>query len=197
MRTISHFKKTILLGCLTLALPLALQAEPMMRGQHEGHDEKVSAGQACEQHHVGSRHARFMPGMHHELGIPPYLRDIDLTEAQRDKLFSLMYAQMPAMREQGKLRHKTMAELRALSSAETFDDGKAQQLTSQLANIEKDMLLARTRNDAKIFAILTPEQRQKLEEARKAKEERGTDERVNFKSKKMGSHQPAPRLTNS
>jgi len=192
MKPVLNLKRIFAIACISLAIPLALQAEPLLDGPGGPDNQKPGH---CERHHggykSGAHGAKLMPG------IPPYLRGVDLTEAQRDKLFNLMYAQLPTMREQGKLRHKTMQELRALSNAESFDDAKAQQLAAQLATLEKDMVLARARNDAKVFAILTPEQRQQVQDARKAREERGHDEPVNFKGRGMDNHRHAPRPTNS
>ena len=200
MKTIFNLKRILATGFITLAIPLALQAEPL--AQAAGTDNQASGkhmngrhGPACDGHRGGAKDGARDGKFTH--GIPPYLRGVDLTEAQRDKLFNLMYAQMPTMREQGKLRHKTMQELRALSSAESFDDTKAQQLATQLASIEKDMVLARARNDAKVFAILTPEQRLRAQDARKAREERGHGEPVNFKGRGMNDHHYAPRPINS
>jgi len=187
MKPVFNLKRTFAIACISLALPLTLQAEPLVDGTR-GLDNQKSGH--CERHHGdhkgGPRGANFMQG------IPHYLRGVDLTEAQRDQLFKLMYAQLPTMREQGKLRHKTMQELRAVSSAESFDDAKAQQLAAQLATLEKDMALARARNDAKVFAILTPEQRQQVQDARKAREEHRHDEPVNFKGRGMSNHAPQP-----
>ncbi|HSH73115.1 MAG TPA: Spy/CpxP family protein refolding chaperone [Methylophilaceae bacterium] len=198
MKTIFNLKRILAIGFITLAIPLALQAEPLAQGpdsQGSGKHMNGRHGPACDGHRGGPKDGARDGKFTH--GIPPYLRGVDLTEAQRDKLFNLMYAQIPTMREQGKLRHKTMQELRAVSNAESFDDAKAQQLAAQLASIEKDMVLARARNDAKVFAILTPEQRKQVEDARKAREERGHGEPVNFKGRDMHDHRHAPRQINS
>jgi len=192
MKPVFNLKKLLAVACISLAVPLTLHADPM-QGDGRGPDHEKSGH--CERHHsdlkAGAHGAKLMHG------IPPYLRGVELTELQRDQLFKLMYAQLPAMRDQGKLRHKTMQELSALSSAESFDDTKAQQLAAQLATLQKDMVLARARNDAKVFAILTPEQRQQAQEAMKSREQRGYGEPVNFKGRGMEHHRHAPRPTHS
>jgi len=197
MKTISHLPKALSLALITMALPLALHAEPQP-GQDGLHDHRAPA---CEQGDkrggpahdgFGERGPRLGNGMrgegfaHGAPFTPPYLRGIDLTEAQKDKVFAITYAQIPAMRDQGKQRHQLMDELRSLTNAPTFDDAKAQQLADKLAGLEKQQVLARVRNEAKILAILTPEQRQQLQEDRKKWEDRKMDKRgdekpVNFR----------------
>jgi len=209
MKTISHLPKALSLALITMALPLALHAEPQP-GKDGPRDHR---GPACEQGDkrggpghdgFGERGARHGKGMHGEgfaqgaQFTPPYLRGIDLTDAQKDKVFAITYAQIPAMRDQGKQRHQAMDELRALSNAPAFDDAKAQQLADKLAGLEKQQVLARVRNEAKILAILTPEQRQKLQddrkkwEDRKLEDRRGDEKPVNFRGHR--SEMPAANL---
>lgn len=171
--TIKHLMK---LTCLAVAMPLIVHAEPA-----PGPDSKPGAQYACKQ--AGHKeHGRGGERLGRQgLDIPPHLRNVDLTEAQRDKIFAITYAQLPVMRDQGKERRKTMDELRALSTAPSFDDAKAQQLATKLADIEKQTVLARVRNEAKINAVLTPEQRQQVQDRRQQDEERRGLEPAGFK----------------
>jgi protein CpxP len=150
MKPVLTLQKLLAIACLTLAIPLALQAQPLM----EDH---------CEKRPIPPTDSEFTPG------IPPYLRGVKLTEAQEDKIFALIHDQIPALREQGKQRHKVIGELRALTNAEKFDEAKAQQLADKLAAIEKEAVLTRARNDYKIFSLLTPEQRQQAQDAKSQK----------------------------
>lgn len=161
MKSVLTLQKLLAIACLTLAIPLALQAQPLM----EDH---------CEKRLMPSHDSEFTPG------IPPYLRGIKLTETQEDKIFTLMHEQIPAFREQGKQRHKTMNELRALENAEKFDEAKAQQLAEKLAAIEKEAVLTRARNDYKIFSLLTPEQRQQVQDAKSPRGWHHPGEHANF-----------------
>ncbi len=96
------------------------------------------------------------------MGMPPYLNDLDLTDAQQDKIFAITYQQMPKFRENAKQHHETMEALHQLASIEPYDDVKAQTLASTLAGLEKESILMRVRTDAKIHALLTVEQKQKF-----------------------------------
>lgn len=140
-------KQVLLASFLAVSLPAAALAH----AEHDG-----DKGQRCE------RGGIFQHGVHE--GKPPYLHGLDLTSAQEDQLFNLNYAQIPAMRDQHKQHRQLMEELRATAQADKFDDAKAQQLADKVAKLEKEQVLARARHDAKVFALLTPEQRNKARE---------------------------------
>lgn len=185
MHTPHTIKHLIKLTCLTLAVPLMVHAEP-----GPGPDAKPAPQATCKlagHKEIGRGGERFGK---QGLDVPPHLRNVGLSEAQRDKIFAITYAQLPVMRDQGKERRKTMEELRNLSEAPSFDDARAQQLAAKLADIEKQTVLARVRNEAKINAVLTPEQRQQIQDGRKRDEaERGL-EPAGFK----GPRPPAPEV---
>jgi Spy/CpxP family protein refolding chaperone len=63
-----------------------------------------------------------------------------------------------------KQHQQLMEELHATVQAEKFDDAKAQQLADKAARLEKEKVLTIARHDAKVFALLTPEQRKKAHE---------------------------------
>ncbi len=148
------FKQALLASFIAISLPVAAVAH----AEHDG-----DKGQRCERQGM-SKH-----GMHD--GKAPYLRGLDLTSTQKDQLFNLNYAQMPTMRDQHKQHQQLIAELRATAQAEKFDDTKAQQLADRAAKLERDKVLARARHEAKVFALLTTEQRKKAREFKM--EERG------------------------
>ena len=141
------FKQALLASFIAISLPVAAVAHAEHYGDKNQHCERGSMSQQ---------------GLHD--GKPPYLRGLDLTSAQEDQLFNLNYAQMPAMRDQHKQHQQVMEELRTTAQAEKFDDTKAQQLADKVAKLERDKVLARARHEAKVFALLTPEQRKKARE---------------------------------
>ena len=141
------FKQVLLASCLAISLPAATIAH----AEHDG-----DKGPRCE------RGDKSKHDMH--AGKLPYLRGLDLTSAQEDQLFNLNYARIPAIRDQHKQRQKLMEELRATAQADKFDDAKVQQLADKAAKLEKEKVLAWTRHEAKVFALLTPEQRKKARE---------------------------------
>lgn len=146
MNKLFTLKKVIAASLLALSLPLATLAVA-----HDGGPD----GRNCNK----GAHQGF-----EKSGLPPHLRALQLSDKQKDEIFALMHNQVPTFREQHKERVKLMAELRATSQADQFDDAKAQQLADKLASLDRERTLNHARNGAKIYAILTPEQRAKARE---------------------------------
>lgn len=99
-------------------------------------------------------------GMHR----PPMLHGVDLSEAQQDKVFAILHAEAPYLRDQAKLADKAGEALRAMGRAEQYDDAKAAALAKEAATAMANIALQRVRTEQKLLAILTPEQRKKQAE---------------------------------
>ena len=106
------------------------------------------------------------PGMPEPGGNPPFLRGVDLSEVQQDKIFSIMHKQEPLMREQAKAARKAQDALRALAASDAYEDAKAKALADALARATAEMTLQHARNEQQIYALLTPEQRKRAEAMR-------------------------------
>jgi Spy/CpxP family protein refolding chaperone len=70
--------------------------------------------------------------------------------------------------------------LREASQAPAFDDAKVQQIATGLANLEREHVLMRARNQAKIMALLTPEQREKVSAFKLERAQRKHTERTSY-----------------
>lgn len=92
--------------------------------------------------------------------LPPYLHGLELSEVQKDKIFAMTYAQMPKLRDAEKQKHETMKALKKLTNSDMYDEAKAQSLAIKLASLDKELILLRVGTDAKIYALLTAEQKQ-------------------------------------
>ena len=112
---------------------------------------------------------------HEGMAMMRGLHRLDLSEAQQDKIFDIMHAQAPAMREQMKQLRKAEDELRELRTSADFNERKAKQLIERIANQRAEHELARLQAERKVMDVLTPEQRQKLSEMRPAKRDRNGD----------------------
>lgn len=158
-----------ILLCAVLALPmLAGAAAPGADGREMPPARGPAGGaEACG------------PGMappgagHHDMGPPPgpagmgghglhLLRGLQLSESQQDKVFALLHAQAPLLREQGKAAEKAHEALRALGRAAAYDDARAAALAQASAQAMAAIALQQVRTEQKIYALLTPEQRQQL-----------------------------------
>jgi len=187
LNTQLSLKKILAASMIAIALPLATTAY----AEHGDQD-----GRSCKRGDARPQH-----GMEFgKAGVPPYLHGIKLTNEQEDQIFTLMHAQMPELRKQHKQRHALMNEIRTTAQADRFDSAKIQQLADQAASLEKGKVLLFAQQDAKIFALLTAEQRKKSREFkgfrhggadRDAKAGDGENKRPT--SFKQSSHAPAYR----
>jgi protein CpxP len=102
------------------------------------------------------------PGFGPGRGMHPH--DVKLTEAQQDKLFALHHAAEPARRERDKVIHRAQDGLRDLADSGRFDDAKAASLAQTLGQAIAAEELDHAREQAQFLALLTPEQRAKMQE---------------------------------
>jgi periplasmic protein CpxP/Spy len=106
------------------------------------------------------------PGPH--MGGPglPFLRGIDLSEAQEDRLFAIMHAQAPQLREQEKAERKALEALDAMRESGRVDDAKAAAQARALGQAIAAQELLRVRTAAQVMALLTPQQKEAIERQR-------------------------------
>lgn len=106
-------------------------------------------------------------------GVPPYLRGIELSEAQQDRIFTIVHGQVPYLREQGKARDKADRALFALHRAEKYDDAAAVKLAQAAAQADANITLSHLRTAQKVLGVLTAGQRKSLDERRNGHPPRG------------------------
>ena len=114
------------------------------------------------------------PGGHpppHRMDGPalPFLHGIDLTEAQEDRLFAILHAQAPQLREQDKIEDKAMEALHAMAEGGDYDEARAASHTRALGQAIAARELLRVRTAGQVAALLTPEQRARLGRERGAR----------------------------
>jgi Spy/CpxP family protein refolding chaperone len=130
-----------------LGLTMGAHAQPAPDGMH------------------GPQHARFHRGGGHD-GEMRGLRGLDLTEAQRDQIFKIRHEQAPAFREQMKKVRASHEELRKLALADKFDQAAVRRAADTQAKAISDLAVLRAQTTNRVRAVLTPEQRTKLDQAR-------------------------------
>lgn len=108
----------------------------------------------------------FGPGPGGAQGLPPFLHGIALSEAQQDKVFAATHAQAPLLREQQKIAVKAHEQLRQLAASSTYDDARAGALANTAAQAMAQISLLQARLQQQLLALLTPEQRQQVEQRR-------------------------------
>lgn len=145
-RTLIHF---MLASSIVLGLPLATGASPMMDGPDGCGSPMQMMGE------------RGMPGGEH---LPPFLRGLNLSEAQHDRIFDLMQTQAPAMRKQVKAMRKSQMELRQLGMSDEYSEARAKALADTNAQAVARMGQLQASASHQVYLLLTPEQRKQLEE---------------------------------
>ncbi|WP_305823192.1 Spy/CpxP family protein refolding chaperone [Massilia brevitalea] len=107
------------------------------------------------------------PGPHAgpHMGGPglPFLRGIDLSEAQEDRLFAILHAQAPQLREQEKLEIKALDALDAMRASGRVDDAQATAQARALGQAIAAQELLHVRTAAQVMALLTPQQKEAIE----------------------------------
>ncbi|KQV80819.1 hypothetical protein ASD15_12985 [Massilia sp. Root351] len=99
------------------------------------------------------------PGPHRGL-----LHGVDLSEAQEDKVFAILHAQEPYIREQSKALRKARQALDAMGDADQYDDAKAASLAKAAAQAMSNLELQRVRTDQKLLGVLSAEQRKQMDQ---------------------------------
>ncbi len=143
-----NVKRFLVAASVALAVPLTASAF----GPHGGHAGQAGGHGAC----VGAGAAAFGDGM------PHHLRALNLSEAQRDRIFDIMHAQAPAMRDKAKALRQAEGELRALAASPDYNDAQAKVLADRAAAAMSEMTLARIQAERQVNDVLTPEQRKQL-----------------------------------
>ncbi len=103
------------------------------------------------------------------------LAGLDLTDAQRDQIWKLHYAAEPTAHAQMETLRKTRKALHELLQSKDYSDAKAQQLVQQQAQAQATLELNRIKTERAVVALLTPEQKQKLDERMKEHAEHGPE----------------------
>jgi len=107
-------------------------------------------------------------------GAPPFLAGLKLTDEQQDKVFAIVYAAAPAMREQAKALRNAHEALHDINASPQYDENRVKGLADSAAKADSQLTVLRVRTEHEIYALLTPEQKKQLEERRR---EHGPGER--------------------
>src|SRR5690606_33661746 len=143
----------LIAGSLALAIPFATQARPGGFDGGWGH------------HAMAVKHGEFGKRGH-------FMRGLDLTEAQRDKIFEARHAVAPTLRDKGKKVREGRVAMREAAKAESFDEAKVRAASERVAKAQADVMVERLRVKQQVLAVLTPEQRTKLEQAQERRGKR-------------------------
>ena len=143
-----------------LGLAMGANAQPAPAGGNEAmHGEGMHGAQHAAMHHGGGRHGGFGGEMRG-------LRALDLTEAQRDQIFKIHHDQAPAFRDQMKKVRASSEELKKLAVADKLDPATLRRAADAQGKAVSDLAVMRVQTASRVRAVLTPEQRTKLDQQR-------------------------------
>ena len=95
-------------------------------------------------------------------GLP--LRELNLTDAQREQVKQIVDSRQQDMRAIGEKAMAAHLALHAATTSPSFDEGLVRAKAAEVAAIDADMAVSRARIFADVFKILTPEQQAKAKE---------------------------------
>jgi Spy/CpxP family protein refolding chaperone len=106
------------------------------------------------------------PILSHGMGMHRMLRHLDLSDAQREQDDKIVHDQSPAMHERMKAMRAARGDLEKLAFDSAFDRERARAIADTEAKAIADMEVLRAESMARVRALLTPEQRAKLDQMR-------------------------------
>ena len=108
---------------------------------------------------------------------PRIAERLNLSEAQKDQLRSIVDSQREDMRGYRDRARDARQAMQAAVTADTLDEGLIRARAADLAAIESDLAVARARIRADVFRILTPDQQAQAREAREKMRQRRSERR--------------------
>lgn len=157
MKKISRIATALMLaGGLSLAAIPAVQAGPGPESGMGKHCPMERMGHHGQNHGHKGGHDHFRDG--------GFFKGLDLTEAQRDKMFEIKHALAPAKRTYFKESRKLRQQQRELVQSANYDSGKMKKLVEQETKLLAEHRLRMADAHNRMYQVLTEEQRKQLTE---------------------------------
>lgn len=147
MKTNLSISRFLAISSIALALPLS-----------------ALAADRCTDRGARGDHDRPVMSMHHERGMMPDLRGIDLSaaqvsqlSAQRDEQKKVFQEKFQALREQHDALHK-------LVMSDAYTPAAAAEIIAKIGAAQTEMAKLHAEQGNKLYKLLTPEQRTKMQQ---------------------------------
>jgi protein CpxP len=127
-------------------------ATPAISGDGTHCDRKHHAGKMG---HHGEKH-----GFHQKL------KELNLTETQQAQVKDIMEKQKPQREAKWKEMSEARKALHEAARSDTYDSARVRELAGKQAQIKADMTVMRIETLHQVYALLTPEQKQKWDAKR-------------------------------
>jgi Spy/CpxP family protein refolding chaperone len=146
----------------------------------------TSAGQTGQPGRWGGRHAGYHRGFDHGFGMGFVLRDLNLTDAQRDQVEAIVQRHRDEFRTAADKTRQARHALGAASGAGSVDESAIRAAASALGDAEGEMAILRARVHSEIWDILTSEQRKKAEAFEQQRQQRFEQRRLERQQRSQG-----------
>lgn len=137
----------------------AAKQDPVAQGDHRGPGPMGRGMMGPGGPGMGGPGGRFGMG-----GLP--LRELDLTDAQREQVKAIMESHRDAQQSIGDRMRTARQALQEAITADTLDESAIKAHATEIGAIEADAALLQAKVHAEVTAILTPEQVKKWKELR-------------------------------
>ena len=165
MTKLNRIKATAIAAalCICAAVPVALAQSG---GAPDGAREHRARGWRGHGKHGGA------------FGREGAFSQLGLTEAQQAQINQIRDSHREALRPLMEEIHAKRREVRQLSHGESFNETLVRQRLTEIADLETKLMAEQFRIRQEMLAVLTPEQRTKLEQTREQFKERWTERRA-------------------
>jgi Spy/CpxP family protein refolding chaperone len=126
------------------------------------------------------------------MGVIPGLRELNLTDTQREQIKAVMDAHKGEFDAQMQKAGPARKALNDAVMAETFNEATVRQKATDLATAEADGAVLRAKVFSEVWALLTPEQQVKARELKSQAEQRMGQMRQRFEEQR-GQRQGRPK----
>jgi Spy/CpxP family protein refolding chaperone len=111
----------------------------------------------CDKQHKGSKDARYGFGK-----MKHVLSNLDLTASQEKEIDAIMAESRPTMKSMHEAMKDSREKLRSLMTSNEYDADAVQQAANEQANLMVQQIVFMAQTKARVFELLTTEQRQEL-----------------------------------
>ena len=152
---------------LAIAVPIGIAQSKGAGGQGQRHAERRGHGMRGGGRMAGA-----------------FFRNLDLTDAQKAQMKQIRESHSQSLRPLMEQIRAKRQEIRQASESGTFDEALVTQKLSEIAPLEAKLMGERSRLHQETLAILTAEQRAKLEQAREQRKSKRAERGVNKRNPK-------------
>lgn len=148
----------LLVTGLFMSVPYAAPESPRDHNMHYMQDDmRDGMHKKCQNHHGRGMHA--------------VLEKLDLSEEQRGQIDAIFQKSRSRLREKWTELRDVSQQLHALALSDSYDEGRVNSLADRKGDLVTELAKLKAAEMAKVHAVLTPEQREKMANALRQKKQ--------------------------